>query len=100
MDAEQDLTLARDDAALAHANVERLYRGGVSDFLDTLDAERTLIQAENSLAAATADVAQDQIGLFMALGGGWQEAPPIADEGIDAVTHGKSSRRRDHPGQS
>lgn len=46
LDTERALALARDDAATADPNVETLYRGGVGDFLDMLDAERTLIEAE------------------------------------------------------
>ena len=75
LDAERGLAEARDDAALAVRNTRRLYRGGVGEFLDTLDAERTLIEAETQLADATAQVAQRQVQLFLALGGGWQDAP-------------------------
>ena len=48
LDTERDLTAARDDAATANRNVLRLYDGGVGEFLDTLDAERTLISADNA----------------------------------------------------
>jgi NodT family efflux transporter outer membrane factor (OMF) lipoprotein len=81
LDTERELAGARDDAATANANTARLYGGGIGEFLDTLDAERTLIQAENSLAVATAQVSQDQITLFMALGGGWQDSPAVASDG-------------------
>lgn len=86
LDNERDLAAARDDAALANANTTRLYQGGIGEFLDTLDAERTLIEAENALAQATAQVSQDQIALFMALGGGWQDAPAIVDVPLSTVT--------------
>jgi len=36
-----------------------------------LDAERTLADVEGSLAQADAQVAEAQIDLFRALGGGW-----------------------------
>lgn len=78
LDTERELAAARDDAASANRNTARLYAGGIGAFLDTLDAERTLIGAETSLAQATAQVSQDQIALFLALGGGWQDAPPVA----------------------
>lgn len=89
MDNERALGAARDDAATAQRNVERLYAGGVGEFLDTLDAERTLIQSENSLAQATAQVSQDQVSLFMALGGGWEEAPAVENTALDGVEQGK-----------
>ncbi len=85
LDTERALTLARDDAALSYRNVNRLYRGGISPFIDALDAERTLIQAQNALAQATAQVSQDQINLFQALGGGWQQAPKVQDTPLDRV---------------
>ena len=77
LDNERDLLGARDDAAEASRNTLRLYNGGVGEFLDTLDAERTLISADTALASATAQVSQDQIALFLALGGGWENAPAV-----------------------
>jgi NodT family efflux transporter outer membrane factor (OMF) lipoprotein len=85
LDTERELAAARDDAATANTNTARLYAGGIGEFLDTLDAERTLIEAENSLASATAQVSQDQISLFMALGGGWQQAPAVAETPLQPV---------------
>lgn len=89
LDTERELAAARDDAAAANANIQRLYAGGVADFLDRLDAERTLIQAENALAAATVQVSQDQITLFLALGGGWQAAPPVYTAPLQPVARGR-----------
>lgn len=86
LDTEHDLAIARDEAALAARNTERLYTGGVGEFLDTLDAERTLITADAALAGATAQVAQRQVQLFLALGGGWQDAPLPLETPLDAVT--------------
>lgn len=95
LDTERDLTLARNDAALAERNVQRLYAGGVGEFLDTLDAQRTLIQAQDQLAQATAQVSQNQVDLFMALGGGWEDAPPVAQTDLGRVTepHKPAPRR-------
>lgn len=88
LDTERQLAGARDDAATANANTAKLYAGGIGEFLDTLDAERTLIEAENALASATAQVSQDQIALFMALGGGWQDTPAVAETSLKPVTDG------------
>ncbi len=92
LDTERELTAARGDAALSNRNVARLYAGGVGEFLDTLDAERTLIQAEDALATATAQVSQDQVELFMALGGGWQDALPVQAGDLSAVTTDRRGR--------
>jgi len=86
LDTERDLAAARDDAATANANTAKLYAGGIGEFLDTLDAERTLIEAENALTTATAQVSQDQISLFMALGGGWQDMPAVEETPLQTVT--------------
>jgi hypothetical protein len=41
-----------------------------------LDAERTLMQAEAALSESNGQVAGAQVKLFLALGGGWRQAPP------------------------
>lgn len=86
LDTERELKAARDDAATANANTARLYAGGIGEFLDTLDAERTLIAADDALASATAQVSQDQVSLFMALGGGWEGAPAVTPTSLAPVT--------------
>ena len=86
LDTEGSLSLARSDAERASADTRRLYAGGVGDFIDTLDAQRTAIQADDALAQATAQVSSDQITLFMALGGGWRGAPAVSDVGLEQVT--------------
>ena len=55
-------------------------------FLDVLDAERNLQQAEISLADSTATVSIDLVALYKALGGGW-EAQPTATNDTHAVEY-------------
>jgi NodT family efflux transporter outer membrane factor (OMF) lipoprotein len=76
LDRNAQLREARDQAALAHEQVQQLYRAGRKPFLDALDAERTLAQTEAALARSNGQVAGDQVKLFLALGGGWRQAPP------------------------
>lgn len=64
----QTLEQARIAARISRAQL----REGRADFLVVLDAERTLAGAEADLAQADAQVAEQQIALFRALGGGWQ----------------------------
>jgi multidrug efflux system outer membrane protein len=80
LDRNAELRAARDQAAVAQAQAERLYKAGRSPFLSGLDARRTLTQAEAALAASDGQVAIDQVNLFLALGGGWRNAP-----GVDEV---------------
>jgi multidrug efflux system outer membrane protein len=57
------------------------YRGGVSDYLEVLDAQRSLFDAELDEAAAIRDQLVFVIQLYRALGGGWEEpAEPAAAE--------------------
>lgn len=66
------LRRARDSAATATAQADKLFRFGRGDFLNLLSAQATLANAEASLAAAQAGVADTQAQLFLALGGGWE----------------------------
>ncbi len=47
------------------------YRGGVATLLDALDADRSLFDAERSLALARRDELVSVVQLYKALGGGW-----------------------------
>jgi len=72
LDRNRLLKAARDQSALASKQAKTLYRYGRTDFLTALDAERTLANDESTLAASSAKLASEQIGLFLALGGGWE----------------------------
>jgi NodT family efflux transporter outer membrane factor (OMF) lipoprotein len=63
-------TESRNRSALELAR-ER-YRNGITTFLDVLDAQRTLLQTELTLADSTQSVSTDLVALYKALGGGWQ----------------------------
>ena len=52
------------------------YSDGVGDFLTVLDAERTLLQAEQQHVTSTTNVSLNVVQLFKALGGGWEPAFP------------------------
>ena len=69
-----------DDAARASATAARLartrYDGGIVDFLEVLDAERTQLQSEDQLAQSRTDAMTSLVAVYKALGGGWEAAPP------------------------
>jgi len=48
------------------------YREGAADYQRVLDAQRSLLQEQNTLANTTSSVAADLIALYKALGGGWE----------------------------
>jgi NodT family efflux transporter outer membrane factor (OMF) lipoprotein len=74
LDRNAALKAARDQSALASQQSAKLYKFGRTDFLSSLDAERTLAVAESAVADSDARLATDQVALFMALGGGWEAA--------------------------
>ena len=57
------------------------YRGGVADYLEVLDAQRSLFDAEIDEVIAIRDHYVSLIQLYKALGGGWPTDPePVAAE--------------------
>lgn len=61
-----------EQARLALRLAEIRYREGADDLLTTLDAQRTLFQAEDQLAQIRLSRLQASVGLFKALGGAWK----------------------------
>jgi len=63
---------------------EHLYQHGRVNYLDVLDARRTLYQADDQLAVSDQSVSLDLIALYKAMGGGWEalaEVPAGATTG-------------------
>jgi outer membrane protein, multidrug efflux system len=75
-DADQDrdvrlsATVEQDREALDLTR--QRYGSGVASFIEVLDAERTLRQNELSRAQSQTVVGEDLVGLYRALGGGWE----------------------------
>jgi len=65
---------AREAAELA----EYKYRAGVVDFSVLLDAQRSLLSAQDELAQSSGAVTSNLVRLYKALGGGWQ--PPNEEQ--------------------
>jgi len=67
------------DAAEQSAAAARLarvrYEGGVVDFLEVLDAERTQLQADDELAQTRTQAVTSLVAVYKALGGAWEGAP-------------------------
>ncbi len=47
------------------------FEGGLIDFLEVLDAERTALSAELLLSQGRTDVATSLVAVYKALGAGW-----------------------------
>jgi multidrug efflux system outer membrane protein len=73
------------------------YTHGLADFLQVLDAERTLVGSRQQLVQADVLLTNDVVALYDALGGGWQDnggdikapsidpAPPIVPGALDSL---------------
>ena len=81
--AEIQVTAARTAERLARLR----YDGGVSNYLDVLDAQRSLFNSELTLAQTNRDQLVALVQLYRALGGGWQEKVP-ADPASQPVPAG------------
>jgi multidrug efflux system outer membrane protein len=69
--------LVHDEAAVRASNTAAglarvRYENGASDFLQVLDAERTLLVSEDRLARSRTEAATSLIAVYKSLGGGWQ----------------------------
>jgi len=69
--------LVHDEAAVRASNTAAglarvRYENGASDFLQVLDAERTLLQSEDRLARSRTEAATSLIAVYKSLGGGWE----------------------------
>jgi multidrug efflux system outer membrane protein len=73
------------------------YDHGLSDFIQVLDAERTLVSARQQLVQADIGLTNDVVALYKALGGGWEKragditvpqvdpTPPILPAAADSL---------------
>ncbi|MGW8367241.1 MAG: TolC family protein, partial [Gammaproteobacteria bacterium] len=68
----QSLTEASEASERAAELARRLYDIGLSDFIDVLDAERRLVEVQDQQVQSETRVAVRLVGLYKALGGGWQ----------------------------
>jgi outer membrane protein, multidrug efflux system len=59
----------------------QLYKNGLTSFLQVIDAQKDLHEAQDALVQSDANVSLDLVQLYKALGGGWQDEtnlPPTA----------------------
>jgi len=75
-DNEQDrrrhLTRAVEENRRAVEYSTELYQRGLVEFLDLLNAQRSLLVSEGALVESDSTVVTNLIALYKALGGGWE----------------------------
>lgn len=74
---EDSTRKARDEAERAVRDSERLQVEGRATSLAVIDSQGTYAASEQTLAQLETALAQDQVAVFLALGGGWGEAKPF-----------------------
>jgi outer membrane protein TolC len=70
------LRTAASAARVAFEMANDRYKTGLSDFINVLQTQAALYQAETQLAESDGLLDQDLVSLQKALGGGWTEAAP------------------------
>ena len=77
LQADRERTLRLTNAAAAATQAARLaqqsYQSGLVDYQSVLETQRNLLSTQDSLATAQANFSSDQVRLYKALGGGWDE---------------------------
>jgi len=68
----KSLAEAAKSAESAAEMSRELYGSGLKDFLTVLDSERSVLTLQNSLAQSDANITEDLVRLYKAMGGGWQ----------------------------
>jgi len=66
------LTAAVKSSLKAHDLAQLRFNAGVSDFLTVLDSQARLLQQQNQLAQTQTAMATALVGVYKALGGGWE----------------------------
>lgn len=80
VDGEQSARRALDIA-------EDQYKAGETDFLSVLEAQRSLLNLQDQLAASNGQVTTNVIRLFKALGGGWAPLVPNTTSSTTGNNH-------------
>jgi multidrug efflux system outer membrane protein len=81
------------DALSTYSRLARLrYEGGYTSYIEVLDAERSLFNAQLSYAQTQGAVFTSSVSLYKAMGGGW-----VTDaEGLTGVTYGDNGTIGNH----
>ncbi len=76
------LRVAADAAGTAAELARQRYSSGLVDFQTVLETQRNQLATQDNVVGARADLANDQVRLFTALGGGWRvtDEPAGADK--------------------
>jgi NodT family efflux transporter outer membrane factor (OMF) lipoprotein len=77
LDRNASLVRARQSSLTAFKIAQDQYALGRVSYLDLLTAQSDLVNISASLAASDQTLASEQVTVFKALGGGWEQAPAV-----------------------
>ncbi|WP_339487553.1 TolC family protein [Pseudomonas sp. EL_65y_Pfl2_R95] len=80
LERERILSAASSAAERSLELASAQYREGYSDFQRVLDAQRALANQQDSYLLSRSAAVSNLIGLYKALGGGWQSDQPLIDD--------------------
>jgi NodT family efflux transporter outer membrane factor (OMF) lipoprotein len=92
LDRNGALKAAQAQSAIAFRLAQVRYQDGEASYLDLISAETDLVNASAALAASNQAMASDQVTVFKALGGGWEQAPAVEPLPITDGRNGKQIR--------
>lgn len=72
LESRELLRRSSEASAQAVGFAQERFKAGLDSFIDYLNADRTLLEAENRLAQSEIDAATGLIAIYKALGGGWE----------------------------
>ena len=78
----QALVAAVESSQLALEMANERYHKGLTMFLDVLQTQESLYQAQRNLVDSQAQLAVDSVALYKALGGGWQNQSRVNKEAL------------------
>eukprot|EP01031_Cornospumella_fuschlensis_P021086 gene21086-biopygen17743 len=73
LDEQAQLAQAREQADQVAQDNHRLHESGRAPLLSQLEAQGTLTRLDQQVAQSQGQTALDEVALFLALGGGWQQ---------------------------
>jgi len=91
LDRNGALKAAREQSAIAFRLAQVRYQDGEASYIDLISAETDLVNASAALAASDQALASDQVTVFKALGGGWEQAPAVEPLPITDGRNGKQT---------
>ncbi|XOT95036.1 TolC family protein, partial [Alcaligenes pakistanensis] len=74
------VTARRDVLKRSLEHARNRYEAGYASYLEQLDAQRNLYEAENQVIAVRESQLQNMVDLYKALGGGWDYAKTVKRE--------------------